>query len=308
MGCWNGTCGLSGLPVFSGDKILVFPIVETNQNSFSYASALFRPSVLSFRAEYNDYGAGEDCNGVALDYLVDTIRDKLVEMEVGENKYHDIAVKREEFDVDKFFEACHEQRLYFKNPMYGYKNYLQTTRVFFTMIREDVVNRLWNEWTFDMWRSDNMKVPEGFETDEYYIKNVTYAKLAELIPDYLEKLYSISSTIPAPSRIKFSLHNEHILSNTWTRISTGGEFSPIFDVFEQVISAYETGNRDLAYSLMENALVGIMVNSFMESTRKVWLPPMHQGSQSENLDEYKLLNSIVNDVIVERERELYWYD
>jgi hypothetical protein len=54
MGCWNGTCGLSGLPIFHGTEMYVFPIVESYRDSFCYSTALYRPSVLPFRAEYND--------------------------------------------------------------------------------------------------------------------------------------------------------------------------------------------------------------------------------------------------------------
>jgi len=188
MGCWNGTCGLSGLPIIHGEEMYVFPIVESYRDSFCYSTALYRPSVVPFRAEYNDYGAGEKCSGPALELLIDGIREKLVEMEVGENQYHDIAVKREGFDVDMFFEACHEKRLRFVNPMRGYKDQPQTKDVFFTMVRKDVVDRLWNEWTFDMWKGSDGDVPDGFESDQYYIKNVTYAKLAELIPEYMEQM------------------------------------------------------------------------------------------------------------------------
>jgi len=45
-----------------------------------------------------------------------------------------------------------------------------------------------------------------------------------------------------------------------------------------------------------------MVSSFMEATRKVWLPVMHQGSQSEEYNEYRLMNKITTDVMNAREK------
>lgn len=335
MGCWNGTCGLSGLPIIHGTEMYAFPIVESYRDSFCYSTALYRPSVVPFRAEYNDYGAGEECGGVGLEILMEGIRNKLVEIEVGENKYHDIAVKREGFGVDTFFEACHKNRLRFQNPMRGYENQPQTKDVFFTMIRKDVVDRLWNEWSFDMWKGSKGSVPDGFESDQYYIKDVTYAKLAELIPEYMEMQFArfqeqckpyknmIDSNDEKKNLAEAMLYNEiarffdtpyddrdHILCGKFSHMFgsgyADGGFSNIGDVKETIISEYMKGNKETAYELMRECLVGYMVNSFMESTRKVWMPPMHQGSQSECYDEYRLMNNITNDVMNERDKECDW--
>ena len=328
MGCWNGTCGLSGLPIIHGEEMYVFPIVESYRDSFCYSTALYRPSVVPFRAEYNDYGAGEKCSGPALELIIDGIREKLVEMEVGENQYHDIAVKREGFDADMFFEACHKKRLRFVNPMRGYEGEAQTKDVFFTMVRKDVVDRLWNEWSFDMWKGSDGDVPDGFESDQYYIKNVTYAKLAELIPQYMEQMAGKDSPykkalegIDDESKLErmkdfylrcafFEGHREHILSGSFGHAFgsgySGGGFASIGNIKDKIIDEYLEGNKEVAYELMRECLVGIMVNSFMESTRKVWLPPMHQGSQSEEYKEYRLMNVITNDIMDARQKEYEW--
>ena len=331
MGCWNGTCGLTGLPIMSGTEMFVFPIVESYRDSFCYSTALYRPSVLPFRAKYNDYGGGEDCSGVGLNILMEGVKSQLVELEVGENQYHDIAIKREGFDVDMFFKACHEKRLRFQNPMRGYEGQPQTKDVFFTMVRKDVVDRLWNEWSFDLWKGTKGSVPEGFESDTYYIKNVTYTKLAELIPEYMEELSAnplrdnIQSMIDDYNKAGdqdkaelmedlfirqyfFEGHDcDHVLSGMFGHmLGTGyaeGGFSKLGNVKDKIIDAYFSEDKETAYAIMRECLIGYMINSFMESTRKVWLPPMHQGSQSEELKEYKLLNSIVNDVVAEREKE-----
>jgi len=328
MGCWNGTCGLSGLPIIHGEEMYVFPIVESYRDSFCYSTALYRPSVVPFRAEYNDYGAGEKCSGPALELIIDGIREKLVEMEVGENQYHDIAVKREGFDADMFFEACHKKRLRFVNPMRGYEGEAQTKDVFFTMVRKDVVDRLWNEWSFDMWKGSDGDVPDGFESDQYYIKNVTYAKLAELIPQYMEQMAGKDSPykkalegIDDESKLErmkdfylryafFEGQREHILSGSFGHAFgsgyAGGGFASIGNIKDKIIDEYLEGNKEVAYELMRECLVGIMVNSFMESTRKVWLPPMHQGSQSEEYKEYRLMNVITNDIMDARQKEYEW--
>ncbi len=329
MGSWNGTCGLSGLPIIEGEEIYVFPIEEAYRDSFCYATALYKPVIVPFRAKYNDYGAGEECSGVALDIIISGIRDRLIEMEVGENEYHDIAVKREGFDVEKFFEAVHEKRLHIKNPMRAYPGEKQYREVFFTMIRKDVVDRLWNEWTFDMYKMRGAQVPEGWETDQYYFKNVTYSKLATMIPDFMEfcekhnggEKYDLSDAIKTddPERERklallknimkkhsfFEGSRDHILSDTFGQAFgsgyAGGGFASLVGFGSIIGDKYLEGDKEGAYELMHEALIGCMVNSFMESVRKVWMPVMHQGSQSEEYAEYRLLNKIANDVMDARE-------
>jgi len=331
MGCWNGTCGLTNLPIIAGDKMYVFPIAENYSDSFCYSTAFYRPSVVPFVADYNDYGAGENCTGPALDLLIEGIKGSLVEMEVGENKYHDIEIKREDFDVDKFFEACHEGRLEYLNPMRGWKGQPQTKKMYFTMIRKDVVDRLWSEWKFDMWKgSDCDYVPEGFETDQYYIKNVTYERLAELLPEYMEARYEkfqknvkvAKETDDEQAKIAvyqllqgyfFQSYKDrdHILSDKFSHIfgsgyADGGFHNFIPDLSTEIVALYISGKKEEAIELLRQCLVGYMVNSYMEAVRKIWTPPMHQGSQSQEFSEYKLLNSIMNDIMVEKEKEYDW--
>lgn len=331
MGCWNGTCGLSGLPIISGEEVYIFPIVESYRDSFCYSTALYNPTIIPFRAKYNDYGSGEECHGVALELIMDGVREHLIELEVGENKYHDIAVKREGFDVNTFFEAVHESRLRVPNPLRAYPDQPKYREVFFTMIRKDVVDRLWNEWTFDMWKGKDRAVPEGFETDQYYIKNVTYEKLSALIPDFMEFCDSIDNPMnksvteiikdddaevlsKRDRLIDFYKRNyffegsrDHILSDTYGHAFgsgyAGGGFAYLVNFSNPILDKYLSGDKEGAYELMREALIGKMVNSFMEATRKVWLPVMHQGSQSEEYDEYRLMNKITTDVMNEREKE-----
>lgn len=71
MGCWNGTCMISNLPIIYGEKIkLVFlqggyDTVSGN-SGYVYSNGLMSPAFLPISGEYNDYGSienvGEDWN------------------------------------------------------------------------------------------------------------------------------------------------------------------------------------------------------------------------------------------------------
>lgn len=87
MGCWNGTCGISQLPILAGEKIRVFILKPssgtnkfvTNPNSFVYSTDMFDALGVPFVAEYDDYGSVEN---VVEDYNSKIIHAALKDMVV----------------------------------------------------------------------------------------------------------------------------------------------------------------------------------------------------------------------------------
>lgn len=64
MGCWNGTCGVSQLPIRVGDPVRAFligvpPYSKGDQSGYCYSDGRGYPMTLGFKAEYNDYGGVE---------------------------------------------------------------------------------------------------------------------------------------------------------------------------------------------------------------------------------------------------------
>ena len=60
MGCWNKTCGLSNLYIKAGQEAYVFPLVKRSQDGERcYSHAFWKPMLLPFVTEYNDYGGGK---------------------------------------------------------------------------------------------------------------------------------------------------------------------------------------------------------------------------------------------------------
>lgn len=112
MGSWNGTCAVSNLHILAGQDVAVFMLAEKKKrDSFCYVNAMYDLCPIPFYGKYNDYGGVEDCHGFGMNIVVDAIRNNLFEFELGENEYHDIEVKQGNFDVNKLFEADHEDRL-----------------------------------------------------------------------------------------------------------------------------------------------------------------------------------------------------
>lgn len=77
MGSWNGTCGLSQLPIVNGDKVALF-ILRQNEycrdlgGGFSYSDELWRPICPPVFGNYSDYGLIDkikDSNNTILSYM-----------------------------------------------------------------------------------------------------------------------------------------------------------------------------------------------------------------------------------------------
>ena len=66
MGCWNGTCMVSNLPIISGDKIKLiilsgYPNQKLSGAGYVYITGKTEPYCLPISGRYNDYGMIEDC-------------------------------------------------------------------------------------------------------------------------------------------------------------------------------------------------------------------------------------------------------
>ncbi len=276
MGSWNNTCGLTNLPICAGDEVYVFPIYEVDRSGYRshcYTNALYNPSLSPFVAKYDDYGGGDDCSGITLPFTMAMITRNLVEMPVGKNEYHDIAVKKDGFGNKEFFEAVHEHRLFIDR--YGSSK----RPVYFTMILKDIADRIINEYEWEHY------------TSKGYVKR-SYKSIASDIPDLL-KIYKKNGFV------NLEWNHKNIASH-FILIDEIGYCNSHWNLLPLKALLTEFGKIDgdgASIKLMENRLLGVIINSLMSSTRKVWLPTMNVGSQSAEYDEYKFLNKLVDEYI-----------
>ena len=287
MGCWNNTCGLSNLPILSGNEVYVFPILrDMRVSSLCYSTALYRPFLAPFVAEYDDYGGGENCSGIMLNSIIEVLKSRLVEKPLGKNEYHDVAVTRDGFDVDKFFESINKHRL----EVSGFSN----SEVYFSMVQKDVVDRLWNEYSFRIFHNFG-----DSKNKDYRYVTVSFADLFSMVPDYLEECNKF-----------YDPKDHHNMFRSYFR-STGSPLSGFLneDYYSQssrffnlinisalVADVYQV-NKDDAIEICRIYLIGILVDAMMSATRKIWTPVMHQGSQNQDYDEYRLMNKITGEII-----------
>ena len=277
MGCWNKTCGLSNLHITAGTPVYVFVLEKNKTYDHCYSTSLFSPLLLPFEAEYDDYGGGENCGGVALPFIMKGLKDQLVEMELGENQYHDIAVKKEGFNDKLFFEAVHEDRMqiqgrYSKEPI----------QVYFTMMRKDVVDDILENRVLENYVG-NGKGTCGWGNN--YVK-YKFGDIVASVRPLLERLLTDSEGKSEHMRafMMDTIHKyrEEYLAAMYLN-SDGYRYSRIVDIKEIVSKAIEIGTLESiskAEALLVEHLKGVFIDSFMHDARKTWIPGGHEGSQS----------------------------
>lgn len=300
MGCWNKTCGLSNLHITAGDDVYVFVLEEnTDKTDRCYSTAFWKPVLLPFMSKYNDYGGGEESSGPGFQIIMDGVAKKLVEMELGENEYHDIPVKKEGFGEEQFFEAVHEGRLFKTGRHY---NSLETFNVVidFVMMRKDIVDHILENRVIEQYVGDG-KGTGGWGNNYIYYK---FENILEDIPEFMDKLALVAN--PAAMDSKDPELVEALMELRFMRglgifdyshpnkvskwlSSDGYRYSSIVSAQDAVVSLLKDGKRAEADLMVADLLKGAFIDSFMESTRKNWAPGGHEGSQNQEANGYRLL-------------------
>jgi len=278
MGSWNHTCAVTYLPIVVGEEVEVIMLQDVNTiagSSLCYPYAYHVPLPVIFHGNYNDYGAVEDCEGIALDIVVGSIRDKLYEMEVGENEYHDIAVKKEGFDVNAMFEADHEDRLNIVNIYRGYENEKDKTRLKHIVVKKKVYDTVISEMTIYNWDGEAGKSSEvgmDFLLDGKEKITSDIDRIISLDDDSFEKL----SWMMRDSIGRDTLAGQFLQPSGEYR----GSDNPI-RIMEVLMELRE--NKDEKYDgVLENALRFGMFRHFMMKSRRSWVIPSGLGPQDED--------------------------
>jgi hypothetical protein len=298
MWCWNKTCGLSNLPISEGEEVFVFVVVESpsyERENACYSNYLYTPVLTSFQSEYDDYGGGENSKGVALPIIMNAIKDHMIEKEVGENQFHDIAVKKEGFDEDRFFRAVHKDRLEISTRK-------RPAKVKFVMMRKSIVDKVLENW--------EIKEFEGYFNGKSHYKTYKFKDVIDTVDLLIGKIKNSQEKMreeemykddPVCQSIKEFIWNSNSLfwfddsslSGEWMQILTHG-FSyrnGLFDVKKVLSDMIEVEDYESAKLLIIECIRGLFMDRFMNTTRRIWVPPCGEGSQTLEYKSHRVLIS-----------------
>ena len=294
MGSWNKTCGLSNLHIHAGTPVYVFVLEEKRDDSNCYTTSLFRPLLLPFESEYNDYGGGENSKGAAFPLIIDALKKTLIEMPLGKNESHDIAVKREDFDEELFFESIHENRLF----VHDYFR-VNDIPVQITLFRKDIVDSILGSHVIEEYVGED-KGTTGWNNN--YI-NIKYSDAIEHIPDMVNEL----SRIHKENKHFFLKSIMHHLKEKFIAaqyFSTSDyRYSDIVQVSDVIVEMLEKEQITDLIELMKISVMGKWIDYFMHHVRKTWIPGGHEGSQSASIVEQRLLCNTILAAIDKEEKK-----
>jgi hypothetical protein len=301
MGSWNKTCGLSGLYITHSTPVYVIPLVEgTDKTDRCYTTSFWNPVLLPFNSIYNDYGGGEGSMGIAFDTVIKNIAHNLIEMPVGANTNHDLPVSRDGFGEKQFFESVHENRL-FTHGWGGSNRHID-----FVMFRKDIVDYICSTFTLSKYLGDGLG--NGGHSNAYQI--YTLADIINDIPEVVDAYHVKLSGVDERLAFHFNMHTlaRSCINpqNLFSRAIQGVDshrFSSIVDMNGEVAALLKTDRRDDAIDLLSVFALGYILNSFLDSVRKLWMPGGHEGSQSQDHDGYRLLNIATTNVLDDIDKE-----
>lgn len=318
MGCWNGTCAISNLHIFDNQDVMVLMLAKNKkEGSLCYSQAHYQLLPIPFYGQYNDYGAVTKCHGIFLEGLVKKIKKNLFEMEVGTNEYHDIAAKKDEFNIEKLFELDHEGRLGIHNQLFHSAHYdlrdledlekereltevekIKKTKLMYEVEHPDTFQRLTHIIIHQKVVND---ILEKYYFEDYDNGKYTKVFFKDIIADLDSYIQAYQKQI-AENKMMFDLsalpYNTNRAQDFIDSATRSSQFfTPLFSR-NDMGKWLESGHKE---ALQEVCKV-FWLNHFMNETRRVWVKPCGVGSQSQEDQGYRILAQSVLDILDEEKR------
>lgn len=303
MGSWNHTCALTNLPVFSGEPVYVVMLLEgarydQYKGHHCYPNCYYHPLPIFFEGDYNDYGGVENCKGDYLHFLLEKIKDKLIEFDLGENQYHDIPVKKDNFDVTQLFEADHESRLYTETRDFDKEDDVMQKRLSHIVIRKNVLDSLLKKYKIS-YASAQTKYKTIYLNFEEAVKmqmdSFCSSNLKERIMDIkrmIDSRKSLGKNADDSSEIFLAglcSHSNDILY--W--VSEGYYLNQnIINVGELLYDNSDTPEK--LEKVTRHLMVMVFLQQLYSNGRRMWIKPSGCGSQNDDTTAQKMISQLTN--------------
>lgn len=254
MGTWNGTCGISQMPIHEGDDVVMIFLendeyMETGTGGFTYSDSLYKPISLPIKGKYNGVG------------MIEPIR-----------KNNSIMAFNE---VDNYFNGIvnYFNEYVFRNRFTGKMDLNINPQELEIKTIEELVDKVY--W-------GNL-LGIGYEL----IHLEVYDSLIEEIG--LRLIYDYEKGEYVTQRDMYHHLLKTIVENTRASIGVGNEV--IDNVMKGRLDYYK--NRDNLKTVQEDFLeLWLLINS-KEATRKLWSPQCGAGSGNDEHYMQKLIAEFI---------------
>lgn len=266
MGCWNGTCFISNLPIRHGEPIVGFTIEYAHWSSdldysgSCYPEAFARPIGLPLYGEYNDYGRIEKVEAnVAQEYLLHLFNAK------------DSDVLLADIERDNIKRVSNITK--------------KEVGVGLVMVHRDIFNKLIKSFVPNSNTISILKIADGLK------------QLREI-----KNERGPLKNAPGFSKKDYELYKEMCMGINIERIM-GLRFDILeqkdyTDMIKFVLSLSRKHDKKIAKEFAELLYCDRVMRMKMHELRKLWIGPSGKGSQSEKYKTHLLLANATRDHIL----------
>jgi hypothetical protein len=322
MGCWNGTCVISNLPILAGERVKVVLLHSpygkasmVGMSAFCYSHGILTPVAWALTGDYNDYGCVENFD--------EDWNYRLVEMFFKE-RYKEIeveGVKMKEFTIPDIIEGIERGSLkalfggdkkmkdLAERALEAYKDNPEAIEQWKDMAQADVSEK-WrkSELSFvmirqDIWDGLCASEFKGFWNPKKKHKEDEYCVTAK---EYCN--YQFDNIKKALSKPKDSTDPADRLNRRWaisdSRMFNSGEGSNLLleSYYATALESSDTAYEGFLDDFFKAWCEFTAISSQMSLLRKAWLPQSGAGSQSQEWEAYLYLNKIINEVCINAQK------
>jgi len=265
MGCWNGTCAISNLPILGGDdvKLLITKFNrlsnDTCKTAVCYVDDIFKPRYLQLDAQYDTYGSVEN---IVEDWNYEIICSDLIKPETKIKADGKIIKDPTLYD---FIRAIERGKLeIFNDNIEEFK----LSDLSFLMVRKDIWDYIVSNFKGECWKP----AEERTSDDDYYESEKE--SLTRIYNSYKDKYkkYNNKLLIDADRFVMHYNFPNRIYNDYLVRRDSKNNFINI-------------DNEDIFNTYLEFYLI----KGFMNATRKHWNIVSGAGSQNLETPPYKVL-------------------
>lgn len=327
MGCWNGTCMISHLPIISGDEIKLIILHKQpygryengllNSAGYCYHNDLLSPSFLPINGKYDSYGCIEsiekDWNyNIIENYFKKTAKKIEVEDEVLEEFSLENILKGIErgslkmlSEKDDFMKIIAGKALkVYKDADYipekqkeEYKKLAETDtsekwrdgEFSYVLIRKDVWDHIVKSYVGEYWNTIDEK-----DERKYYITCEEWCKRTfEKAHQNFKRIQELEDDLELDDLRDLS-SNEVFYPpyGGSTRLKSGEAYT--------AAAFFEKADKDAVF---KDWYEFTKIDSFLGGVRRGWMIQPGAGSQHDGWDEHKILADIVTKICDEKTKE-----
>ena len=323
MGCWNGTCMISNLPIISGEKIKLVLLRRGisskrlfNSSAYVYSHDIFTPAFFPLSGVYNDYGmiegVEEDWNYNLIEkYFKELFGQKIIaDGEPKENwtlidvldgvercdlKYYGKPTKE---DIQRKAMAIEAVKVYGEQGFSSEKiekewkdlaemnidETLREANLSFVMIREDIWNHICNNYVGEFYNRDAKETSDP----DFYLSAKKYCRIEfEKGLRRVEKMKALlAKDNTDQEEILKELHelfSDGYAMNIFTRQNLDFIAPELYDVVAS------EGDADRREEVLKLYTEFTMISCFLGETRKGWMVQAGAGSQHDGWETHLML-------------------